>query len=83
MFSNIKNKVLDKKEALFVKYRDRIQEKAIERAKVRIVLHGKSVSDYTEEELKIIVKEEEDKLKDGLKTKSYLSVLALLGLNSA
>lgn len=82
MIFDLKDKMLAKKEALINKYRDRIQEKAIERTKVRIVLHGKSVSDYKEEDLAIIVKEEEGKIKNDLKTKGYLSILALLGLNS-
>lgn len=82
MLDDIKSAVLDRKSALLTRYKDRIKESAIERAKVRIVLHGKSVSDYGEDDLEIIVREEEDKLKEELKTKSFAAILAILGLGS-
>lgn len=82
MLVDIKSLVRNKKDALLARYKDRIRESAIERAKVRVVLQGKSVSGYTEDELEIIVKEEEDKLKEELKTKSFAAILAILGLGS-
>jgi hypothetical protein len=82
MLDDIRSAVLGRKDALLTHYKDRIREGAIERAKVRIVLHGKSVSDYAEDDLEVIVKEEEDKLKEELKTKSFAAILAILGLGS-
>ncbi|WP_045859922.1 hypothetical protein [Teredinibacter purpureus] len=59
----------------------RIREKAIERARTRIYLHGKQPEDYAEEVLEVIVKEEEDKLRAEFKDKGILMLLAALGLS--
>jgi len=59
----------------------RLREKAIDRARTRIYLHGKRPEDYDEDVLEVIVKEEEDKLKSELKDKGLLALLAALGLS--
>lgn len=59
----------------------RIRNKAIERAKTRIYLHGRKPEDYDANVLEIIVKEEEDKIKSELKNKTIVALLAALGLS--
>ncbi len=63
------------------KYHERIREKAIGRAQTRIIIAGKSPEDFSEEELEIIVKEEEDKILGDAKEKGLLALAALLGLS--
>lgn len=63
------------------KLQQKIREKAISRAKTRIVLAGKTPEDFNEEQLEIIVKEEEDKIKGSAKEKGLLVLLSLLGLS--
>lgn len=63
------------------KYRSVIREKAISRARTRIVVAGGDPANFQSEELEVIVKEEEDKIKGSIKEKGLLAVLALLGLN--
>ena len=69
--------MLDVKDRL----QQKIREKAISRAKTRIVLAGKTPEDFNEEQLEIIVKEEEDKIKGSAKEKGLLVLLSLLGLS--
>jgi len=63
------------------KLKQKIRDKAISRAKTRIVLAGKKPEDFNEDELEIIVKEEEDKIKGSAKEKGLLVLLSLLGLS--
>lgn len=63
------------------KVKQKIREKAISRAKTRIVLAGKKPEDFDEDELEIIVREEEDKIKGSAKEKGLLVLLSLLGLS--
>lgn len=63
------------------KLQQKIREKAISRAQTRIVLAGKAPEDFNEEQLEIIVKEEEDKIKGSAKEKGLLVLLSLLGLS--
>lgn len=63
------------------KIRDKLREKAIARAETRIIIAGRRPEDLSEEDLEIVVREEEDKLKGELKEKGFLAVLALLGIN--
>ena len=66
--------------ALPQKLKDTIRDKAIDRARTRILLAGREAGDFNDEELEIIVKEEEDKLYGGYKEKGVLALLGLLGL---
>ena len=59
----------------------KIREKAILSTKARLAEHHKTFDDYTDEELEIIISDEENKIKDDLKTKSLVGALAILGLD--
>ena len=63
------------------KINQKIRDKAISRAQTRIVLAGKSATDFDEDELEIIVKEEEDKILGSVKEKGLLVLVSLLGLS--
>lgn len=63
------------------KLKQKVRDKAISRAKTRILLAGKSPEDFNEQELEIIVKEEEDKILGSAKEKGLLVLLSLLGLS--
>ncbi|NND81101.1 MAG: hypothetical protein HKN50_01600 [Gammaproteobacteria bacterium] len=63
------------------KYRSVIREKAINRARTRIVVAGGDPAKFRQDDLEIIVKEEEDKIKNSIREKGLLAVLAILGLN--
>ena len=70
---NLKNKVVDK-------YRSKIRERAITQAKAQIALAGRKVEDYSEEDLEIIVLNEEEKVKNSMKTTGLVVILVALGL---
>lgn len=63
------------------RYRSVIREKAIKRAETRIIVAGRRPEDFSPDDLEVVVKEEEDKLKSDLKTKGLFAVLALLGVS--
>jgi hypothetical protein len=63
------------------KYRGYIRNKAIERARTRIIVAGNDPRSMSQEDLEVVVREEEDKIKGSIKEKGLLAVLALLGLN--
>ena len=63
------------------KYRSAIREKAISRARTRIVVAGGDPAKFDQNDLEIVVREEEDKIKGSVKEKTLLAVLALLGLS--
>jgi len=80
MFESLKNHALDKWNNLSDSLRGKIREKAIENAKNRILINQKKVEDFSQDELEIFVKEEEDKIKEAIKTKSLFAALAFLGI---
>ena len=63
------------------KYRQFIRDKAIDRARTRIIVAGNDPRKMSQEDLEVVVKEEEDKIKGSIRDKGLLAVLALLGLN--
>ncbi len=63
------------------KYRSYVREKAIDRARTRIIVAGNDPREMNQQDLEVVVKEEEDKIKGSIRDKGLLSVLALLGLN--
>lgn len=63
------------------KYAGKIRNKAIERAKTRIYLHGRKPEDYSVEILETIVKEEEDKIISEYKSRGIVALVAALGLS--
>ena len=73
MFGSIHSRLVDK-------YHLKIRERAITRAKARIALSGRKVSDLTEAEREVIVREEEDVIKDSILKSGMVGVLILLGI---
>ncbi|MEE4203708.1 MAG: hypothetical protein V2I45_08760 [Halieaceae bacterium] len=73
MLSKLRNSVADK-------YRRKLREKAIERSKVRIALAGRKVDELDQDELEIIVKEEEEKLRTQLLSSVGVAALLVLGI---
>jgi hypothetical protein len=63
------------------KYRSWIREKAISKARTRIIVAGGDPATFSEDDLEVIVREEEDNIKSSVKEKGVLAVLALLGFN--
>jgi hypothetical protein len=63
------------------KYRIVVREKAIARARTRIIVAGSDPRDISPQDLEIVVREEEDKIKGSIREKGLLAVLAMLGLN--
>lgn len=59
----------------------KLREKAILRTKARLVENGIDINDLSKEDLEIIIKDEEDKIMDNLKSKSILGLAALLGIS--
>lgn len=71
----------DAKKGLINRYRSKVRERAITQAKARIALSQKPFEDLTEDELEIIVRDEEDKVKTSLKQSAVVAVLIALGLS--
>lgn len=63
------------------KYRGYLRDKAIDRARTRIIVAGNDPRRMSAEDLEVVVKEEEDKIRHSIRDKGLLAVLALLGLN--
>ena len=59
----------------------RVREKAIKKAETRIMLAGKTPSDFNEAQLESLVKEEEDKIYGSANEKGLLVLASLLGLS--
>ena len=69
------------KEGVASRYRGRIRERAITQAKARIALSERNFEDFTEDELEIIVQDEEEKVKRGIKQSAVVALLITLGLS--
>jgi hypothetical protein len=63
------------------KYRGYIRDKAISRARTRIIVAGGNPALFGQDDLEVVVREEEDKIKHSIKEKGLLAILALFGLN--
>ena len=74
-------KVTQLKDRILDKYRSKIRERAITQAKARIALSNRRLEDFTEEELEIVVRDEEDKVKSTLKQSGVVALLITLGLS--
>lgn len=75
MLSLVKNT----KNRLLRAYRTKIREAAISRTKSKIALQGKTIDDFTEDQIRDIVSEEERDLVGELKSKSLVALAAALG----
>ena len=71
------NKIDEIKDDLYKKLR----EKAMLRAKARLAENGIDINSLSKDELEVIIKDEEDKIMDDLKSKSILGLAALLGIS--
>ena len=65
------------------KYNIEVREKAIEAVKVRMVKHNKTLDDYDDDEMETLIKEEENKINDSVKTKILITLLAAAGIKGA
>ena len=63
------------------KYRGYIREKAIDRARTRIIVAGGDPMKFSQDDLEVVVREEEDKIKSSIREKGLLAVLAFFGIN--
>lgn len=88
MPSELKTKVVDKtmQPVRYIggipnKYRRHIRNKAIERAKTRIIVAGNHPANLSQQDLEIIVKEEEDNIKSSIRERGLLAVLAFFGIS--
>lgn len=63
------------------RYHGRIRDKAIDRARTRIYLHGRRPEDYEPDILEAIVKEEEDRILSEYKSRGIVALIAALGLS--
>lgn len=62
------------------KIKTAIRNKAIDRARTRIIVAGRKVEDLSEEDLEVVVAEEEEKLITNYKEKGLLAIIGILGL---
>ena len=76
----MKNWLAESRNQLQDKYRSSLREKAIAQAKVEIALAGKRVTDYDQDQLEVIVKAEEGKLKEKYRNSAFVLLLLALGL---
>lgn len=76
----MKNWIGSKKEKALNRYQAALRDKAIEQAKVEIALAGKKTEDYDEEQLEIIVKAQEDKIKSKYKHGTFAVILLAFGI---
>ena len=60
--------------------RKKIRDKAISRAQTRIILAGKRPEEFELDMLEVIVKEEEDNIKQNIREKGLLAIALALGL---
>ncbi len=74
-FARIQNEKLKDKIDL------KIQKKALLNLKAELALRQKSIEDYTDEELEILISNEKKKVIDSLKNKTLVAALAFLGLD--
>ena len=65
------------------KYNIEVREKAIEGVKARIIKHNKTLDDYSDDEMESMIKEEENKINDSVKTKILITLLAAAGIKGA
>ena len=63
------------------KVRLKIRARAIENAKVTIILAQRDINTFTEEELEIIIADEERKVIDKIKSMSFFGILAFFGIS--
>ncbi|GEM_PF-1737752 len=68
------------KQNVVEKYQFRIRESAITKAKARIALSGRKISDLDEDELEVIVKEEQEKITASAMKSIGMAMLIYVGI---
>ena len=78
----IKNIISTSKESGIKKFNEFVRERAIMATKARLAEKHLKIEEFTDEELEIIIKEEEEKFKDKLKTTTFGIIIAsLIGID--
>lgn len=78
---NIKSKISSSLNGYSTQVRHALREKAIEQVKVKIALNERNIADFSQDELEIMVKDEEEKIKSKYKNTLGIGLLAFLGLS--
>jgi hypothetical protein len=68
-------------EATREKIRLNIRSRAIENAKVTIILAGRDINTFSEDDLEVIIADEERKIIDKMKSMSLMGILAFFGIS--
>ncbi len=63
------------------KVRLKIRERAIENAKVTIILAQRDINTFSEDELEVIIADEERKVIDKIKSMGLMGILAFFGIS--
>ncbi len=63
------------------KVRLKIRKRAIENAKITIILAQKDINTFSEDDLEIIIADEERKVIDKIKSMSIMGILAFFGIS--
>jgi len=81
VITELKSKLSSDYEDYSMRIFRKIREKAIKEVKVKIAMANKSIDDFEHDELEVLVKEEEQKIKARYKDNGVLLLLAYLGLS--
>lgn len=81
VITELKSKLSSDYEDYSMRIFRKIREKAIKEVKVKIAMANKSIDDFERDELEVLVKEEEQKIKARYKDNGVLLLLAYLGLS--
>jgi len=73
--------ITDLPENIRERIRLKIRTRAIENAKVTIILAGRDINTFSEDELEIIIADEERKIFDKMKSMSIVGILAFFGIS--
>ncbi|MEA2112039.1 MAG: hypothetical protein U9P71_08335 [Campylobacterota bacterium] len=80
MASNFIKPITDLPDSIREKVRLKIRERAIDNAKVTIILAQRDINSFSEEELEVIISDEERKIIDKIKSMSLMGILAFFGI---
>jgi len=73
--------ITDLPENIRERIRLKIRARAIENAKVTIILAGRDINTFSEDDLEIIIADEERKIIDKMKSMSIIGILAFFGIS--
>jgi len=75
------NSINKQKDEIISKLKKNIRKKAIKNVEKNIAYNQKKISDYSKDELRKLVNEEEKEVRKGYRNKSVAVLLTLLGIN--